>query len=100
MEAFLVEGGQRLEGTLRVDAAKNAVLPILAASILTEEEVVIRDCPGLRDVQAMISMLRMLGCQCEMQAGGVSIRSSASLFSAVLFLPYTPASFSWNQERL
>lgn len=77
MEGFMVHGGECIQGTARVEGAKNAVLPILAASILTEEEVVIRDCPALRDVQAMISMLKMLGCQCEMREGGLSIRSSA-----------------------
>lgn len=45
MEAFVVQGGRKLEGTMRVDGAKNAALPILAASVLTEETVVLQGVP-------------------------------------------------------
>lgn len=47
MEAFVVRGGRKLEGTIRVDGAKNAALPILAASVLTEETVVLQGVPML-----------------------------------------------------
>ena len=46
MEAFVVQGGRKLEGTIRVDGAKNAALPILAASVLTEETVVLQGVPS------------------------------------------------------
>lgn len=78
MEGFMVHGGECIQGTVRVDSAKNAVLPILAAAILTEEKVLIRDCPRLRDVDAMAGMLKMLGCECAWQQdGSLSIESSA-----------------------
>ena len=49
MEAFVVRGGRKLEGTMRVDGAKNAALPILAASVLTEETVVLQGVPMISD---------------------------------------------------
>jgi UDP-N-acetylglucosamine 1-carboxyvinyltransferase len=60
-DSFLVEGGHRLEGMVRVGGAKNSVLPILAATILTEEPCVIQDVPRLVDERIMGSILRHLG---------------------------------------
>lgn len=75
MDAFLVEGGTRLEGTLRVDSAKNAVLPILAAAILTDENVVLEDVPQITDAQRMAEILTILGCQVERSGRSVTVRS-------------------------
>lgn len=63
MEAFVVEGGVPLRGSLRVDSAKNAVLPILAASVLTNETVCLREVPDITDVKHMTDILTMLGCR-------------------------------------
>ncbi len=61
MEKFVIEGGQPLSGTLLPAGNKNAALPILAATLLTEEEVVLRNVPRIRDVQAMLDLLQGLG---------------------------------------
>ena len=63
MAGFRICGGEKIEGTLRVDTAKNAVLPILAASVLPQEDTVLTDCPRLGDVECMRGILRMLGCE-------------------------------------
>ena len=63
MSMFLVEGGRRLEGTVRTHGAKNSVLPILAATILGRGESVIRNCPALSDVTASLAILEHLGCK-------------------------------------
>ncbi len=63
MESLVVQGGKRLEGSLRVDGAKNAALPILAASVLTEDSVQLIDVPDILDVRRMADILRMLGCE-------------------------------------
>lgn len=63
MAGFRIYGGEKIEGTLRVDTAKNAVLPILAASVLPQEDTVLTDCPRLGDVECMRGILRMLGCE-------------------------------------
>ena len=66
---FVVQGGKRLKGTLRVDGAKNAALPILAASVLTEDTVRLNRVPDILDVRRMADILQMLGCDVH-RAGG------------------------------
>ncbi|EIW00879.1 UDP-N-acetylglucosamine 1-carboxyvinyltransferase [Thermoanaerobacter thermohydrosulfuricus] len=63
MGKFKINGGNRLYGELKVNGAKNSVLPILAASILNEGISVIHDCPKLKDVYSMIEILEHLGCK-------------------------------------
>jgi UDP-N-acetylglucosamine 1-carboxyvinyltransferase len=65
MERFIVEGGRRLEGRIRPGGNKNAALPILAASVLTTDEVLVRNVPRIRDVDAMLGVLRGLGATVE-----------------------------------
>ncbi|MBQ6255231.1 MAG: UDP-N-acetylglucosamine 1-carboxyvinyltransferase, partial [Clostridia bacterium] len=76
MEGFRVLGGEKIEGQVRLQGAKNAVLPILAAALLPEGETVIRDCPDIRDVHAMGGILKQLGCRCEMGQDEMSIDSA------------------------
>src|SRR6187397_2170938 len=63
VEAFLIEGGYPLSGTVRPAGNKNAALPILAASLLTEEELVISNLPRIRDVESMLALLEDLGVE-------------------------------------
>lgn len=76
MSAFTIEGGYRLEGKIRVHGAKNSVLPILAATILCEEECVIQNCPGLSDVDSTLKILRHLGCKAQREGDTAIIDSS------------------------
>jgi UDP-N-acetylglucosamine 1-carboxyvinyltransferase len=61
MEKFLIDGGVPLSGTLVPAGNKNAALPILASAVLTEDEVVVRNVPRIRDVDAMLEILRSIG---------------------------------------
>jgi UDP-N-acetylglucosamine 1-carboxyvinyltransferase len=63
MEKFVIEGGVPLSGTLVPAGNKNGALPILAASVLTEDEVVVRNVPRIRDVEAMIEILVAIGVE-------------------------------------
>ncbi|MBQ6691728.1 MAG: UDP-N-acetylglucosamine 1-carboxyvinyltransferase [Clostridia bacterium] len=65
MASLIVTGGVPLSGTARVSGAKNAALPILAASILARSPIVLYDCPKLRDVENMLSILAALGVKHE-----------------------------------
>src|ERR671929_1751481 len=65
MEKFVIDGGAPLEGTVVPAGNKNGALPILAASVLTTEEVVIRNVPRIRDVEAMLRVLRGIGVTVE-----------------------------------
>ena len=64
MEYFEIDGGRKLFGSVRLSGAKNAVLPLLAASLLTDEKVVFHDCPRIADVDIMIDLIRSLGVKC------------------------------------
>ena len=57
MEKFIIEGGTPLAGTIVPAGNKNAALPALAACLLTREEVVLRNIPRIRDVEAMIELM-------------------------------------------
>jgi UDP-N-acetylglucosamine 1-carboxyvinyltransferase len=61
MEKFVIEGGVPLSGTMVAAGNKNGALPILASSILTEDEVIVRNVPRIRDVEAMLDILRSIG---------------------------------------
>jgi UDP-N-acetylglucosamine 1-carboxyvinyltransferase len=60
-----VEGGRRLEGTIRPGGNKNAALPILAGCILTDEPVILRNLPDIRDVRIMLEILENIGASVE-----------------------------------
>ena len=61
MEKLLITGGKPLEGEVKISGAKNSVLPILAASLLSDEEVIIGNVPHLQDVTTTISLLTEMG---------------------------------------
>lgn len=71
MECYVVEGGPPLKGRVRVSGAKNASLPLLAATLLSEGRCVIRNVPDLHDVQNMIELLGEVGLRAEWRAPGV-----------------------------
>lgn len=70
MEKIVIEGGSPLNGTVQVNGAKNAALPILFATILAEGRTTIRNVPDLRDVQYVTLILNELGMSCEFQEDG------------------------------
>src|ERR687895_1545119 len=65
MEKLVIEGGVPLSGTIVPAGNKNAALPLLACSLLTDEEVVLRNVPRIRDVEAMLALLADLGVRTE-----------------------------------
>ena len=67
VEKFVIDGGQPLSGTIVPAGNKNAALPVIAASLLTSEEVVLRNIPRISDVEAMLELLRRLGVGVEWQ---------------------------------
>ena len=65
MQKLTVQGGVPLGGEISVQTAKNAALPIIAACILTDEPIIIEKCPHLKDIDAMLNIMRHLGCSAE-----------------------------------
>jgi len=73
MDKFIVHGGARLNGNIRVSGSKNSSLPILAAALLTDEKTVIRRVPDVSDTNYMLAILRSLGADVERASGTVTI---------------------------
>ena len=76
MDKFVVSGGATLDGEVPISGAKNAALPILAASLLSPEPLQLANLPDLRDVHTMLRLLRILGARVNGSAPG---RTSVSL---------------------
>jgi UDP-N-acetylglucosamine 1-carboxyvinyltransferase len=75
MDSLLIKGGVPLRGEVTISGAKNAVLPIMAASLLTSETCVIRRVPDLSDVKFMGEILRSLGAEVELRDGTFTVRA-------------------------
>lgn len=82
MDNLLIRGGHRLTGTLKVSGAKNAALPILAASLLTTERVLLRRLPHLHDITTMIELLGCLGVAVTIDES-MAMEADASSVAAV-----------------
>ena len=75
MDSLLIKGGVPLHGEVRISGAKNAVLPIMAATLLTAEPCTIRRVPQLSDVQFMGQILKSLGAEVQFDGDSVSIQA-------------------------
>ena len=76
MSKILINGGKKLNGAVRLQGAKNSVLPILAATVLIRGESVIHNCPSLSDVEAALKILRHLGAEVTRQNDSIVVNSS------------------------
>lgn len=76
MDALLIKGGIPLHGEVPISGAKNAVLPILAATLLTEEKCVIRRVPDLSDVKFMGQILESIGAQVRFEGDSVTVQAA------------------------
>ena len=63
MDKLMIRGGKRLDGEIRISGAKNSALPILAATLLCDEPITIRNLPHLHDITTMIALLRCMGVE-------------------------------------
>ena len=75
MSKLVIEGLRRLKGEIKIQGAKNSILPILAASIICEDECVIYDCPNISDVHVTIKVLKHLGCKVSFSDGIITVNS-------------------------
>ncbi len=76
MNEYIINGGEKLYGTVEIQRAKNTVLPLLAASVLTDEPVKIRGVPMISDVENMLRILTEVGCKIKRQRDCAIIDSS------------------------
>lgn len=76
MSKLIIDGNKKMEGEIEVQGAKNAVLPILAAAILSDGKNIIHNCPRLSDVEKTIEVLKNLGCRVKRENNSVEVDSS------------------------
>jgi len=77
VDRLLIEGGVRLEGSVRVSGAKNAALPILAAALLTREPLELANVPRLNDVRTMQALLGQMGVKAERDDGTLTVAAES-----------------------
>ncbi|MGN1058096.1 MAG: UDP-N-acetylglucosamine 1-carboxyvinyltransferase [Candidatus Avelusimicrobium sp.] len=85
MDRFLIRGGKKLQGTVRASGSKNAALPILVATLLTDETCVLHRVPDLRDVRTTLKILEYLGKKITYENGTVTVSADGQLKNS---LPY------------
>ena len=73
MDKIIIKGGRPLKGRIRLSGAKNACLPILAATLLTDEKCTIKNVPNLRDINTMVKILKSLGARVRSSNGTVTV---------------------------
>lgn len=76
MEKLYVDGGSRLSGNIRISGSKNSSLPILAATLLTDSECILRNVPDLSDTNYMVQILSTLGAEVERASGNVIVKAN------------------------
>ncbi len=76
MDSIHIQGGVALQGNVCIQGSKNAALPILTATLLTGDGSLLKNCPRIADVYAMVSLLQGLGCSVNWQENGIEIDSS------------------------
>ena len=76
MSQFVIHGGRPLSGEIVASGNKNAVLPMLAACLLTDEEVVLSNVPLIRDVTSMLEVLEHLGAEVSREGNRVRVRAA------------------------
>jgi len=76
MSRFVIHGGKPLSGELTASGNKNAALPIIAATLLTDEEVVLENVPRIRDVLSMLTILEHLGAEVDHEGDRVRVRAA------------------------
>ena len=75
MDCLVIKGGKPLKGEVKISGAKNAALPLMAATLLTGEECTLRNLPNLSDVRFMSSILKSLGATVETGRGSIKVRA-------------------------
>ena len=113
MEKFVIDGGIALSGTIVPAGNKNGALPILAASILTEDEVVVRNVPRIKDITSMLTLLEALGvhinwlnehdvalCAGDLRAGEIEVDRELSERIRASFLLAGPLLARFGRVRM
>ena len=75
MKSYIIEGGKKLEGEVKISGSKNASLPIIASCILNSNITKLYNVPNIRDTRITLKILRLLGCKIKKNSGKIEINS-------------------------
>lgn len=75
MQSYVIQGKNKIEGTIKASGSKNAALPIIGAAILNPEEVTFYNIPNIEDTKITLQILRILGCKETIDSDKISISS-------------------------
>ena len=75
MEKLEIKGGRKISGTIVISGSKNATLPILASTILTNKKIVIKNIPIVRDVETMAALLNTIGSSVKLNKKKKQLKS-------------------------
>ena len=78
MDKYIINGGNELYGSVDIQTAKNSVLPVLAATVLTDDKVRILNVPNITDVKNMVKILSCLGCKSVYEGNDIIVDSSCA----------------------
>ena len=76
MSSYIIKGGNKLEGTVKISGSKNAALPIIAATILNGGKSTLYNVPNIQDTQMMFEILKLIGAKVEKKNNKVIIDTS------------------------
>ena len=79
MQKLIINGGKKLSGEIRIQGAKNAALPIMAAAALCGEEIVLHNCPRISDVYSAMRILTYLGCKAGFESRNTAVINAENL---------------------
>lgn len=82
-DSVLINGGKELKGQISIQGAKNATLPILAASILFHDELVIKNVPHIADVQSFLDILQFLGSKYTFESGTITLNNKNVVYKRI-----------------
>jgi UDP-N-acetylglucosamine 1-carboxyvinyltransferase len=80
MDKFIINGGKKLEGSVRISGAKNAVLPIMAATLLAKGKSVLHNVPHLNDIKMMAHVMRVIGARIDFEDDTMEIDTTHASF--------------------
>lgn len=81
MEKFVIRGGQRLEGRIRISGSKNATLAILGAALVGQDEITLRNVPDIGDIDTMFELLEVIGCRVAARPNGDIVLNPARIIT-------------------
>ena len=101
MSKFIIQGGKRLEGEVKISGSKNAALPIIAATILNGGKSILENCPNIHDVEMMFKILKELGAVVQKTGNEIITYSEVTsrylcFFTQNIYLK----SFEWYNKQV